>query len=69
MAMPNASVALQGPAADDSRRTVTQENGFFQFADVEPSISYHVVVNAEAFASWTSKEIVPQGLLVTRCFL
>ena len=58
--IPNATVTLQGPAPDDIRRAVTQDNGFFKIADAKPGVPYHVIVNAEGFASWTSSEITLQ---------
>jgi Carboxypeptidase regulatory-like domain len=66
--VPNASVILQGPAPDDTRHAVTGDNGFFKIADAKPGIPYHIVVNAEGFAPWTSSEIIltpGQSFLVT----
>jgi hypothetical protein len=66
--VPNASIVLQGPAPDDTRHAVTLDNGFFKIADVKPDIPYHIIVNAEGFASWTSREIIlepGQSFIVT----
>jgi Carboxypeptidase regulatory-like domain len=56
--VPNASIVLQGPAPDDTRHTVTLNNGFFKVTDAKPGIPYHVIVDAEGFATWTSSEII-----------
>jgi Carboxypeptidase regulatory-like domain len=66
--VPNASIVLQGPAPDDTRHAVALDNGFFRIADVKPGIPYHIFVNAEGFASWTSSEIIlepGQSFIVT----
>lgn len=66
--VPNACIVLQGPAPDDTRHAVTLDNGFFKIADVKPGIPYHIFVNAEGFASWTSSEIIlepGQSFIVT----
>jgi hypothetical protein len=66
--IPNAAVVLESPAAEDARRTVTQDNGFFKIADVKPGVPYYVVVNALGFATWTSSEITlepGQSFIVT----
>lgn len=64
----NSSVVLQGPAPDDTRRAVTTNNGFFKITDATPGVPYHIIVNAEGFAVWTSSEITltpGQSFLVT----
>jgi hypothetical protein len=66
--VPNASIVLQGPAPDDTQHAVTLDNGFFKIADVKPGIPYHIFVNAEGFANWTSSEIIlepGQSFIVT----
>ncbi len=52
--VPGATVVLEGPVPQNSRTVVTSDNGFFQFNDVEPGITYHVTVSANGFANWTS---------------
>jgi hypothetical protein len=54
--VPGATVALEGAALKDPRTAVTNDNGFFQFNNVEPG-TYMVTVSAQGFASWTSSSI------------
>jgi hypothetical protein len=56
--VPGASVALEGPAPGEIRRSITQNNGFFKIADVKPGLPCHLMVSAKGFASWTSGEII-----------
>ena len=56
--VPNAVVVLDAAVPDDTRRTVAQDNGFFEITDVKPGVSYHVIINALGFATWTSNEII-----------
>jgi Carboxypeptidase regulatory-like domain len=55
--VPGATVALVGPALEDPRTVVSNDNGFFQFKDVEPG-TYAVTVGAQGFANWTSPPII-----------
>ena len=55
--VPGATVVLQGPALSPSRSTMSNENGFFQFTDVDPG-TYQVTVGAEGFANWASPAII-----------
>src|ERR1700730_6805860 len=52
-----ATVGLEGPALTNPRTVVSNDNGFFEFNDVEPGTSYSVTVSAQGFASWTSPPI------------
>ena len=66
--VPGATVVLDGPASTPARTAVADDNGGFHFDTVQPGIPYHVTVNAQGFAKWTSPEIVPgpgQFLLVS----
>jgi hypothetical protein len=36
---------------------VSNDNGFFEFHDVEPAHPYHVNISAQGFGSWTSPEV------------
>jgi Carboxypeptidase regulatory-like domain len=56
--VPGASVALQGPARDDHRTLVTQENGFFKLDDLKPGVPYRVSVTAQGFSNWISNAVV-----------
>ena len=53
-----ANVVLEAPAPKTSRTVLSNDNGFFQFNDVEPGTSYHVTVSAQGFANWTSPEVI-----------
>src|ERR1700688_2316071 len=57
-AVPGATVTLQGPVVRDSRTLVSNDNGFFEFKDLEPETTYHVTISAQGFASWTSPDIM-----------
>lgn len=56
--VPKASVVLQGPAPDDHRALVAQDNGFFKLDGVKPGIPYHVIVSARGFANWASNGVI-----------
>jgi hypothetical protein len=53
-----ASVVLAGPAPKGPRTVVSNDNGFFEFNDVEPGARYHVTVSAQGFANWTSPPLI-----------
>jgi Carboxypeptidase regulatory-like domain len=55
--VPGATVALVGSALKDPRTVVSNDNGSFQFNDVEPG-TYQVIVSAQGFANWTSPAIM-----------
>jgi hypothetical protein len=57
-AIPGAAVTLEGPVVRDSRTVVSNNNGFFEFKDLEPGTTYHVTISAQGFSSWTSPEIM-----------
>ncbi|HEX3322871.1 MAG TPA: carboxypeptidase-like regulatory domain-containing protein [Terriglobales bacterium] len=52
-----ATVVLQDPSRKDLRKVVSDDNGFFQFAQLEPG-PYRVTITAESFADWTSAELI-----------
>lgn len=58
--VPGATVVLQGPSLTNPRTVVSNNNGFFEFNDLEPSNPYHVTISAEGFATWTSPDVTPQ---------
>lgn len=57
-AIPNAEVVLTGADASVQDKVSTNASGFFRFANLRPSIPYHVAVTAKGFADWTSPEIL-----------
>jgi hypothetical protein len=56
-AVPGATVVLQNPILRTSLPVVANDNGFFEFKDVEPGTAYHVTITAPGFASWTSPDV------------
>jgi len=56
--VPGATVVLEGAAIKGPRTVVSNDNGFFEFNDVEPGTDYRVTVRAEGFANWTSPTVV-----------
>jgi len=57
-AIPGATVSLESPLVSDSRTLVSNDNGFFEFKDLEPGTAYHLTISAPGFADWTSPEIM-----------
>jgi carboxypeptidase family protein len=56
--IPGASVVLEGPVPGDSRTEVSNDNGFFEFNDLEPGTRYRVTISAKGFANWTSPMVI-----------
>lgn len=52
--VPGATVVLEGPASNQHRTAVANENGGFDFDDVNSGSSYQITVSADGFANWTS---------------
>jgi Carboxypeptidase regulatory-like domain len=55
--VPGATVVLEGPAPKNPRTVVSNDNGFFEFKEVEPG-TYQVTVSAQGFANWTSPAVI-----------
>ena len=55
-AVSGATVVLEGPVLRDPRSVVSDDNGFFEFDDLDPGI-YTVTISAKGFANWTSAAI------------
>ena len=55
-AVPGATVVLESPTLQTPRTAVSNDNGLFEFRDVEPQ-TYHVKISAQGFADWTSPDI------------
>ena len=56
--VPGAGVTLESPALSDPHAVVSNHNGFFEFKGLEPESSYHIIISAEGFASWTSDDVI-----------
>ena len=52
-----ATVVLQGPGLKDPRTVVSDDNGFFEFKQVDPG-TYRVTISAPEFADWSSPDFV-----------
>lgn len=66
-----ATVVLQGPALKEPLKILSDENGFFDFKQLEAG-SYRVTIGAQDFAEWTSPELVlsaSQYMILTDCKL
>lgn len=55
--IPGAKIALNPDTPDNHQETVAGDNGFFQFANVQPGVTYHVTASAPDFADWTSAPV------------
>jgi hypothetical protein len=56
--VPSATVVLEGSALGDLRAVVSNDNGFFEFNDLEAGTPYHVTISAQGFANWTSPAVI-----------
>jgi Carboxypeptidase regulatory-like domain len=56
--VPGAVVALGGADPDDSRKTVANDLGAFQFEGLRPNVTYHLTIQAKGFVDWKSSPIV-----------
>ena len=52
--VPGATVVLEGSALGNPRSLVSNDNGFFEFNDLDPGPPYHITISAKGFANWTS---------------
>jgi Carboxypeptidase regulatory-like domain len=52
-----ATVALQASGPTETRKAVSDGNGFFEFKQVDPG-TYRVTISAADFADWTSPDFV-----------
>jgi hypothetical protein len=52
-----ATVVLQGPGPGDSRKLESDDNGFYEFKQLDPG-TYHVTITAQGFSDWTSPDLV-----------
>jgi hypothetical protein len=55
--VPNSAVVLKAADSTERRTVVTPENGYFEFHDVTPGVTYEILINAKDFAGWTSPTI------------
>lgn len=55
--VPNATVDLKSLRSGEHRSLTTQENGSFEFRNVQPGVPYEIAVTAQGFADWNSSKI------------
>jgi len=55
--VPGATVVLDGATLKGPRTIVSNNNGFFEFSNLDPETPYHVTISAQGFATWNSPEI------------
>ena len=56
--VPDATVVLEGPTPSDRQRVLSNDNGYFEFHDLEPGIPYQINISATGFADWHSPALV-----------
>ncbi len=59
--IPDATVVLQGPTADDRHTLATKDDGVFSFQDVTPGIPYQITVTSAGFSEWDSSVTLELG--------
>ena len=59
-AVPDAIIVLEGPSVSDYPTVVANDSGYFQLKNLNPGVTYHIVVTANGFADWTSPDIILQ---------
>ena len=52
-----ATVVLEGPSLKDPRKVLSDDNGFFEFVQLDPG-TYHITITAEEFADWSSPDLI-----------
>jgi len=52
-----ATVVLEGLGLKDPRTVLSDDNGFFEFNQVDPG-TYHITITAKDFANWTSPDFI-----------
>jgi Carboxypeptidase regulatory-like domain len=56
--VPGATVVLEDPLHQEHRTMVANDNGAFNFDNLNPGPNYHVIISADGFVTWTSPTIV-----------
>lgn len=56
--IPAATVVLEASGGNDRRSVTTNDNGYFEFHDLKPEISYQVSITAAGFADWQSPVVI-----------
>jgi hypothetical protein len=58
-AVPGASVTVKNPASGNERTVTSNETGWFDVQNLEPSVAYQITIRAPGFADWTSQPLTP----------
>ena len=66
--VPGAEVTVEGPDPGDSRKTVANDLGAFQFDGLKPNVAYRLTIQAKGFVDWKSSPIVLSPGQVRICF-
>jgi hypothetical protein len=59
-AVPAATVTINGSAAIAQHTLTADEAGWFEFTNLDPSVTYTVTVEAKGFTAWTSAPVALQ---------
>ena len=59
--VPNAKVALRNTASGDTRRTVTNQDGFFNFTSIPVGATYELLVEAQGFITYKATDLAFSG--------
>ncbi len=52
-----ATVVLKGPGLKDPRKVLSDDNGSFEFDQLDPG-TYHITITGKEFADWTSPDFI-----------
>jgi Carboxypeptidase regulatory-like domain len=56
--VPGATVVLEDPVHREHRTVVANNDGAFDFDNLNPGSNYHVTISADGFVSWSSPAVV-----------
>jgi Carboxypeptidase regulatory-like domain len=59
--VPGATIVLEAPVLRDARTVLSNNNGFFEFNNLDPGATYHVTIRAQGFADWTPPGVMLKG--------
>lgn len=59
--VPNAKVSLKNTASGDTRRTVTNQEGYFNFSSVPVGGRYELLIEADGFTSYKATDLAFSG--------
>src|ERR1700753_3091589 len=59
-AVPGATVTVTNTASGSERTITSNETGWFDVHDLDPSVPYQVTIRARGFADWSSPALTPR---------